>query len=47
MLHHKKYDHRIKLAAFYELLNDQTDSIELKMIDFSNIIELKERIVNF
>ena len=42
MLLNKNYDHRISRKDFYQLVNDKTDSIAIKMIDFSNIVELKE-----
>jgi len=40
MLLNKNYDHRISRKDFYQLVNDKTDSIAIKMIDFSNIVEL-------
>ena len=46
MLHCDKKDHRIDRKDFYEIVATKTDSISVKMIDFSNIVELKQRIVN-
>ena len=45
MLHCDKKDHRITKEDFHEIVATKTDSISVKMIDFSNIVELKQRLV--
>ena len=47
MLHCDKKDHRIARKDFYELVANKTDSISVKMIDFSNIVELRDEVVDF
>jgi len=42
MLHCDKKDHRITKDEFYVIVANKTDSVSVKMIDFSNIVELRK-----
>ena len=47
MLHCDKKDHRITRKDFHTLVDNKVDSVSVKMIDFSNIVELREHTLTY